>query len=730
MHVRTNIVRSGDRAYRYTQIVQSYRNSNGQPTHKVLASFRDLPPILVENLKAAITAARDDKAVVVAEELIAAFAPPKTRANLQYLDLAVLLRVWNGWRLSELMEELLPERVADVSPAAVVAALVLHRCVAPDSKLATSRWYPTSALPELQGVSPGKFNNSRVHRVLEALEAIEPDLQRELPRRIEAERGAFVALFLDLTDTWFEGQGPDMAGENRTKEGLVRRRIGIALLCDQRGLPLRWKTLPGSYNEAAEFRRVIEELSDCPWVNQAPVIMDRTMGRAGCVEFLHGDGLRFITALPRDEFGSYSARIPLDAIGSVVVAGTQSAREKDIERARQAAINAGFVRVTDTRYVLDLGVFDKGEGLRCSESVLRAPSPDRAAQALSTARAMRRDLDERRAVGMNELGKLYECSARTVRHYLALLNLGEELQRRVLDGEAAGLSVSALRKVAVLPPDRQDAAFQKALRAKPADGTTPRGRRLRTGVELAPAPPPLRLRGVVHFNPERFVDERRAADDEIREVEAFVAELNGCLRASGSRRTENTIRRDVDYELRRRRLLSLFKVHVESAKTADTLHWHVRLTLDGDEWSRRRRTDGLNVLVAHPDLPQSAAEIVALYFAKDIVEKCFQTVKSELDLRPVHHRTDDKVRAHVTLCILALLLERTLELQLAGADVRMTAPRCLEILETCKLNLYAGQRGPVYSVTELTPDQTVVLDALNLRPLSDDALLAESIVPR
>jgi hypothetical protein len=80
MHVRTNIVRSGDRSYRYTQIVQSYRNSQGRPTHKVMASFRDLPPILVENLKAALAAARDDKAVVVAEELIAAFTPPKTQS--------------------------------------------------------------------------------------------------------------------------------------------------------------------------------------------------------------------------------------------------------------------------------------------------------------------------------------------------------------------------------------------------------------------------------------------------------------------------------------------------------------------------------------------------------------------------------------------------------------------------------------------------------------------------
>jgi hypothetical protein len=45
-----------------------------------------------------------------------------SQANLQYLDLAVLLRVWDGCRLSELLEELLSDRVTDVSPAAVVAS--------------------------------------------------------------------------------------------------------------------------------------------------------------------------------------------------------------------------------------------------------------------------------------------------------------------------------------------------------------------------------------------------------------------------------------------------------------------------------------------------------------------------------------------------------------------------------------------------------------------------------
>lgn len=36
-------------------------------------------------------------------------------------------------------------------------------------------------------------------------------------------------------------------------------------------------------------------------------------------------------------------------------------------------------------------------------------------------------------------------------------------------------------------------------------------------------------------------------------------------------------------------------------------------------------------------------------------------MKTILDLRPVHHRLEDRIRAHVVLCWLALLLIRIIE---------------------------------------------------------------------
>jgi hypothetical protein len=48
-------------------LVQSVRGADGKPTHKVIANLGDLEPLLIENLRIALAAARQGKSVVIAE---------------------------------------------------------------------------------------------------------------------------------------------------------------------------------------------------------------------------------------------------------------------------------------------------------------------------------------------------------------------------------------------------------------------------------------------------------------------------------------------------------------------------------------------------------------------------------------------------------------------------------------------------------------------------------------
>jgi len=111
-----------------------------------------------------------------------------------------------------------------------------------------------------------------------------------------------------------------------------------------------------------------------------------------------------------------------------------------------------------------------------------------------------------------------------------------------------------------------------------------------------------------------------------------------------------------------------------------------------------------------------AAELVALYRAKDKVEKGFQTIKSVLAIRPLRHRTDNKVAAHVTLCVLALAVERMLERRLRNAGRPMTAPRALAELADVQLHelAHAGSRESTWTVTKAPPTAKAIAEALDI----------------
>lgn len=72
------------------------------------------------------------------------------------------------------------------------------------------------------------------------------------------------------------------------------------------------------------------------------------------------------------------------------------------------------------------------------------------------------------------------------------------------------------------------------------------------------------------------------------------------------------------------------------------------------------KRDGLWVIRSN-DETLSSEDLALAYKQLMRVEEAWKTIKSGLDLRPVYHRTPQRIRAHVYLCVLGLLIERVAE---------------------------------------------------------------------
>jgi hypothetical protein len=76
-------------------------------------------------------------------------------------------------------------------------------------------------------------------------------------------------------------------------------------------------------------------------------------------------------------------------------------------------------------------------------------------------------------------------------------------------------------------------------------------------------------------------------------------------------------------------------------------------------------------------------------------------MKTHLDLRPVNHRKEERIRSHVLLCWLALLLIRIAENQIPTRTWR----HIREELQTLHVGEFTGNAGHVHQRTELTTAQ-------------------------
>jgi hypothetical protein len=76
--------------------------------------------------------------------------------------------------------------------------------------------------------------------------------------------------------------------------------------------------------------------------------------------------------------------------------------------------------------------------------------------------------------------------------------------------------------------------------------------------------------------------------------------------------------------------------------------------------------DGIYVLrTQEPASRIGSAAVARAYKQLKVNERCFKEMKTRLEIRPVHHRLEDRVRAHVFLCMLARYVQFELTRRLA-----------------------------------------------------------------
>ncbi len=153
---------------------------------------------------------------------------------------------------------------------------------------------------------------------------------------------------------------------------------------------------------------------------------------------------------------------------------------------------------------------------------------------------------------------------------------------------------------------------------------------------------------VVCRNPLVAAERARKRNDLLQATERALAEIQGRV-AQGTLRGEAAIGLAVGAIWNRWRVRKHFQVAI-----TDTSFAFERKT---EQIEAEAALDGIYVLrTSVTAAALDATDVVRAYKQLKEVEKAFRTLKGPLELRPIHHRLEDRVRAHVFLCMLAYYL--------------------------------------------------------------------------
>lgn len=224
---------------------------------------------------------------------------------------------------------------------------------------------------------------------------------------------------------------------------------------------------------------------------------------------------------------------------------------------------------------------------------------------------------------------------------------------------------------------------------------------------------------VVAHDPERAAEQTAKRRQRIAELQARAAALadkldaqDGGQRSRGRALSDSGAKARFFHEVADAHLASIVKVDLKSDL--------FRYEIDEQALARAELMDGKLLLVTNvADL--KPAEVVQRYKSLADIERGFRVLKSEIEIAPVFHRLPERIRAHASICFMALMLYRVMRqrLKLAGHEASPeTALAHLRRIQRQTVTI--NDSAPISGVSTVNHEQAGLLAALKLKTPAPD----------
>ena len=220
---------------------------------------------------------------------------------------------------------------------------------------------------------------------------------------------------------------------------------------------------------------------------------------------------------------------------------------------------------------------------------------------------------------------------------------------------------------------------------------------------------------IVAHDPERARETGTLRRERLATLETQAAAWSGKLdaqdngaRARGRKLSDSGTKARFYHAVKEARLAHIVKVDLKG----DLFAWHI----DPDALALAELMDGKLLLVTNvKDL--KPVDVVARYKSLADIERGFRILKSEIEIGPVFHRLPTRIRAHASVCFMALILYRVMRQRLKASRSELSPERALDELRKLQqhqIHLQPAGRS-VAGISRLSDLQERVFAALDLK---------------
>lgn len=180
-----------------------------------------------------------------------------------------------------------------------------------------------------------------------------------------------------------------------------------------------------------------------------------------------------------------------------------------------------------------------------------------------------------------------------------------------------------------------------------------------------------------------------------------------------------------------KKLLTEHKVskflHVQVVKPRSTGQFELCIQPRKRALKRQTKLDGRSMMITAPGAMPPKEAYSTYHSGRHSVESAFGMVKGPISIRPVFVYNEQRIKGHIFICQLALLLRRVLKMLLKLSGIQMTSRKALRQVKSVRIvkKTLSGISKSLWQVTQIPEEIQRIFDAvgLEMQQLLRDLLL-------